>query len=596
MALIPNPRPDPHSYFRTDQPRLQHVDWVANVKFDARTLSCTATLRFDRSGVVDLDTRDLEFVYISCRGSGRIEYEIAPADSLLGSRLRVTMPEGVTEVTITYRTAPTASALQWLTPEQTAGKRHPFLFSQGECLHTRSFLPCQDSPGVRFTYTAELTVPAELRGLMAATHIARKPHPLLSGLWIERWQMDHPIPAYLVAFAVGDLVSRDLSPRSRVWTEPGLADKAAWEFADTARMIVEAELLFGPYQWGRFDILLLPPSFPYGGMENPTLAFMTPALLAGDRSMVYVVAHELAHAWTGNLVTNATWGDFWLNEGWTTYAQMRIVEALYGRDAQELQAALLMRELERDLAGFADRPQYTRLATDIPATVDPDDVFSRVPYAKGYLFLSRLEESVGRERFDAFIWAYIKEFAFKTIDTATFLNFVAAELPGALEDVRAWRWVHGPGIPPDVQDISGETLDALAALIASGRPPINDDVRKWDGTAWTYYIESLPRDARTICEHIEDRFALSRHGNVEIAWAWYLLAIASGAAFDRAALEQFLAGNGRMKYLKPLYQELAKREDLRGWARSVFDRCKVGYHPIAASVIGRILAEASSAT
>ncbi|MDO8599578.1 MAG: M1 family metallopeptidase [bacterium] len=604
MKLVINPRPDPHSYFRTDQPRLVHVDWIANVDFHSRTLGCTALLKFDRSGIVDLDTRDFEIlavttgteVAVSPEDEMPLKYELAPAEPIIGSRLRVTMPDSVTRICITYRTSPNASALQWLTPAQTAGKQHPFLFSQGECLHTRSFLPCQDSPGVRFTYVAELSVPSELRGLMAATHVMRKPHPFLSSLAIERWEMEHPIPAYLVAFAVGDLVSRDLSPRSRVWAEPALADKAAWEFAETEKMIVTAEELFGPYPWGRFDILVLPPSFPYGGMENPTLVFMTPALLAGDRSMVRVVAHELAHAWTGNLVTNETWGDFWLNEGWTTYAEMRICEALYGRDAQELMAALLGRELERDLQDFTDRPWFTHLATNLPSTIDPDDVFSRVPYMKGYLFLRALEEAVGREEFDAFIQTYIKMFAFRTIDTATFLDCVATELPSALEEISAWRWVYGPGIPEGGPTITSPMAIAIEALVANGSVPQEEDVAAWNGTAWTYYLEAIPRDAWRICQELEVRFALSKRPNVEIRWTWYLLALASGVSFDRAGLEEFLASIGRVKYLKPLYQALAAKPETLTWAREVFDRLKPGYHPIAVSVIGKVLAEATPTT
>lgn len=589
---IPNTRPDPHSYFRTDQPRLQHVDWNCGVFFRTHTLHCLALLQFDRSGVVDLDTRDLAILEVASEPEMvRLAYDLAPAEPVIGSRLRVTMPDGVTTIRIVYTTSVNASALQWLTPEQTAGKRHPFLFSQGECIHTRSFLPCQDSPGVRFTYTARLTVPKELRGLMAAQQVKSEE----VGDWREEeWRMDHPIPAYLIALAVGELESRDLSPRSRVWAEPALADKAAWECADVEQMIVAAERLFGPYPWGRFDLLFLPPSFPYGGMENPTLVFLTPSLITGDRSAMSVVIHELAHAWTGNLVTNATWSDFWLNEGWTTYAQMRIHEALYGRDGQELQAALLRHELDRDLARFADQPQFTRLWTDLPGTVDPDDTFSRVPYCKGYLFLRVLEEAVGRERFDAFIRTYIARFGFQSITTAMFLDVVAAELPGALVQVHAGDWVYEPGIPDNAPTITSSTRDAIDALVSrakqDGRGVTGEEAVAWNDTAWTYYLESLPRNARELCEDLETRFRRSRH-TPEIQWAWYLLAIESGADFDRARLEEFLAANGRLKYLRPLYTALHKRPETRAWAREVFSRVQGGYHPIAQSTMAKLLAE-----
>lgn len=591
MQPIANSRPDPHSYFRTDQPRLQHVDWFASVNFASRTLQATAELRFDQSGVVDLDTRDLEIYAATTVAGDPIEYDLAPAELVIGSRLRITIPDGITAIKIAYKTSPNASALQWLTPEQTQGKRHPFLFSQGECIHTRSFLPCQDSPGVRFTYMAKLHVPKALRGLMAAEHVERLAFEGPEQVAVETWRMDHPIPAYLMAFAVGDLASRDLSPRSRVWAEPALADKAAWECADVEQMMVAAEKLFGPYPWGRFDLLFLPPSFPYGGMENPTLVFLTPSLITGDRSAVSTVIHELAHAWTGNLVTNATWSDFWLNEGWTTYAQMRIHEELYGRDGQELQAALLRRELDRDLARFADQPQSTHLWPDLPGSVDPDDTFSRVPYCKGYFFLRCLEEAAGRERFDAFIRRYIAEYAFRTIDTAMFLERVEAELPGVLEIVGSQQWVYGPGIPSNAPTISSPTRDAIDALVADGVCPWEEGVADWNGAAWTYYLESLPRTATKLCVELDRRFHLSRHGNPEIQCAWFLLAIESNAHWSMDELEQFLAGNGRMKYLRPLYTALCKQPATREWARAVFDRVKVGYHPIAQSTMAKLLTE-----
>lgn len=588
MQPITNPRPDPHSYFRTDQPRLTEVVWTATIDFASRTLECVALLRFNRSGVVDLDTRDLAIDTVTFNDMP-LEHEIAPAEPVIGSRLRVTIPDGVTVIRIVYRTSPKASALQWLSPEQTAGKRHPFLFSQGECIHARSFLPCQDSPGVRFIFAASLLVPKELRGLMAAEHDGRGERDDIA---VEHWHMSHPIPAYLMAFAVGDLASRDLSPRSRVWAEPELADKAAWECADVEQMMVAAEKLFGPYPWGRFDLLFLPPSFPYGGMENPTLVFLTPGIIAGDRSAVSVVIHELAHAWTGNLVTNATWSDFWLNEGWTTYAQMRIHEELYGRDGQELQAALLRRELDRDLARFADQPKLTHLWPDLPGTVDPDDTFSRVPYCKGYFFLRVLEEAVGREKFDRFIRTYIERFGFRSIYTAMFLEVVAAELPGVLVQVRAQEWVYGPGLPENCPTITSRTRNGIDALVADGACPWEEGIADCNGTAWTYYLESLPRDAAKLCVELDQRFHLSRHGNPEIRCAWLLLAIESGADFDRTRLEQFLAANGRMKYLRPLYTALvAASPALKAWAREVFGRVQGGYHPIAQSTMAKLLAE-----
>ncbi len=593
---IPNTRPDPHSYFRTDQPRLQHVDWSAVVDFGSRTLECSALLRFDRSGVVDLDTRDLTLLAVTTMLGVPLEYELAPAEPVIGSRLRVTMPEGTDTMRISYITSPNASALQWLTPEQTQGKRHPFLFSQGECIHTRSFLPCQDSPGVRFTYEAEIKVPAPLRGLMAAGHVAREPH-VPSGLWIERWRMDHPIPAYLIALAVGELESRDITPRSRVWAEPEVVEMAASDFRDVGAMMEVAERLYGPYDWERFDMLVLPPSFPYGGMENPRLTFLTPAIVTGDRSMVSVVGHELAHSWTGNLVTNATWRDFWLNEGWTTYVQWRIREALVGKDETALEMEILQRKFQRDLEAFAqkDQPERTALGTFLPGTVDPDDTFSRVPYFKGALFFVALERAVGRERFDAFVRKYIARFRFKSLTTPELLDFIASELPGALESVQAWRWVYEPWLPDAVPAIESPLIEAVSQCASAGELPTQDDGQRWSDPQWILYLELLPRgrSKAAFAAALDGRFGLSDRANTEVRWSYLLFAVETDYMVDavREKVERFLASQGRVKYLRPLYRAMAKIPNGPAWAREVFDRCKPGYHPIAVSVIGKILAE-----
>ena len=441
-------RLDPHSYNDTTQPAITALTWRARVDFDARVLDAEAIYDVAGPGLVDLDTRDLDIARVTDQDGATLAFELAAPDAILGSRLRIHLGESTRGVHVHYRTSTTASALQWLTPAQTFGGQHPFLFSQCQAIHARSVVPVQDTPRLRITYRAELDVPAHLRSLMAAAFVERR---LADGgeRAIDSWSMPQPIPPYLFAFAVGDLDSRELGPRSRVWAEPGVVDRAAWEFAGVDSMITAAEALFGPYDWDRFDILTMPPSFPYGGMENPRLTFLTPTLLAGDRSLVNVLGHELAHSWTGNLVSNASAEHFWLNEGFTVFAERRILEAVAGPEVTAMHAAIGRRELDRAIERFKDHPALTRLHTELEG-VDPDEAFSSIPYEKGYLFLRTLEEAVGRDAFSVFLRKYITHFRFQAITTDDFLAFLRAELPAAVERVDVEAWVRGTGVPEGV--------------------------------------------------------------------------------------------------------------------------------------------------
>src|SRR5512140_1667685 len=441
-------RLDPHSYADTDQPRTRSIDFALRVNFDRRELDGDVVLRFHApgSGPLDLDTRGLRIDAVESLSGAPLRHALSPSEAILGARLRIELPEGAEGVHIRYATSPSASALQWLDPSQTLGKAQPFLFSQAQPIHARSILPLQDTPRIRITVgSARFTVPARLRALMAAAPRGREPGGELA---VDAFEMPQPIPPYLLAFAVGDLTPRQLSARCAVWAERAIADEAAYEFAQVEDMLVCAEELFGPYEWERYDILIMPPSFPYGGMENPRLTFVTPSVIAGDRSLVNVIAHELAHAWTGNLVTNASANDFWLNEGFTVYAERRIVEALDGREMSELHAAIGAHELAVSLERFATRPELTRLRTDL-AGIDPDEAYSNVPYEKGYLFLRRLEELCGRTAWDAFLRAYMAKFRFQSITTQEFLDFLEDRLPGLAARADAPKWIDQPGIPAD---------------------------------------------------------------------------------------------------------------------------------------------------
>lgn len=578
---------DPHSYNDATQPETTNLEWKARVDFASRTLEgeVTLTLASAGAGPFDLDTRDLTILEAQDDSGRKLEFSLAAGEPILGARLRVMLLEGTRAVTIRYRTSPEASALQWLEPAQTLGGKQPFLFSQCQAIHARAVVPIQDTPRLRIKYRAELTIPADLRLLMAASFVSRTENG--NGEATVVYEMPQPIPPYLLAFAVGDLASRDIGPRSRVWAEPGIVDAAAFEFAEVEAMIQKAESIFGPYDWERFDVLTMPPSFPYGGMENPRLTFLTPTVIAGDRSLVSVLAHELAHSWTGNLVTNANAEHFWLNEGFTVFAERRILEALYGSDVMILNAAVGRYRLGKAVERFAPHPELTRLQTSLGG-VDPDEAFSDVPYEKGYLFLRAIEEIVGRQAFDGFLRGYVERFRFGAITTAQFLKTLEELLPGVAKKVGADEWIHGAGIPANAPHPRSSRLDAISAL--GSNAPSDELAASWTANEWALYLGglSLPASAE-LCSNLETRFHLTDSHNHEILVAWLKVAIGSGFEPVIPRTEQLLGTVGRMKYLEGLYSALATSGRWRPLARQCFERCKIAYHPIARQVVEGVL-------
>jgi aminopeptidase N len=587
-------RRDPHSYADDAQPATTSLELSARVDFAQHQLHAEATLVFAApgGGPLDLDTRDLAIDAVEGLDGRALPFVLHPAEPILGARLAIEVPAGSAGVRIRYRTSPTASALQWLSPEQTAGGRAPFLFSQCQAIHARSVIPLQDTPRLRIRYRAQLTVPRTLTAVMAAAHRERREGgELAPDVAVEVFEMPQPIPPYLFAFAVGELAARDLSPRSRVWAEPALLDRAAHEFADVEAMIVAAEKLFGPYDWERFDVLTMPPSFPYGGMENPRLTFLTPTVIAGDRSLVNVLAHELAHSWTGNLVTNANAEHFWLNEGFTVYAERRILEAVYGADIAALHAALGWRSLERAVARFADHPALTRLRTQLTG-IDPDEVFSEIPYEKGYAFLRVLEDRAGRDAFTRWLRSYIETFRFQSITTEEFAVHFERALPGVLTAIDATRWLDGSGVPDTAPRPHSQRLAALERL--GGALPDAATTAAWSATEWQLYLESVPSPAPTEhCRALDERFGLTRGANFDVLVAWLVLALRSGYHAVVPRVEEVLAGVGRMKYLRPLYAALAADERTRPVAIRAFERLRAGYHPIARQVVESVLRAAA---
>jgi len=589
-------RIDPHSHFDDAQPRTQRWHLRLLADFDRKVLQGEATLIFAGpvSGTLDLDTRGLSIhrAFVTANNQD-LPFELGEEDAILGRRLRLELPAGTLGVSVAYETSPEASGLQWLSPEQTAGKRKPFLFSQCQAIHARSLVPCQDCALARVAYDAEITVPEGLTPVMSAGPNGDGPGPI-PGTRTFRFKMPQPIPSYLLALAVGELESRDLGPRVRVYAEPATIEAAAWEFEGTEGFIQKAEALFGPYDWDRYDMIVLPPSFPYGGMENPRMTFLTPTLLAGDRSLVDVVAHELAHSWTGNLVTNATAEHFWLNEGFTVWAERRILRALHGEATATLGWALGQKALDDSLERFKEQPELTKLRTHLEG-IDPDDAFSSIPYEKGARLVVALERAVGEAAFSAFIHAYMKQFRFQSITTEQFCAFVETQFPGLLGKVNAEAWLHQPGIPADAPRFVSPQLEALTALgegWAKGVRPTETQIQGWSATELLIYLQHLPRElSKDDCAWLDAHLSLMGRGNYEILVEWLCIAAGSGYApsFDR--IRQVLSTVGRMKYVRPLYQALGRTPAGQTLAKEIFAKAAPSYHGLTRRVAEGVIAK-----
>ncbi|GFG38329.1 hypothetical protein Cfor_10358, partial [Coptotermes formosanus] len=478
-------------------------------------------------------------------------------------------------LSIFYETDVNASALQWLSPEQTAGSKHPYLFSQCQAIHCRSMFPCQDTPSVKVTYTAEITAPPELTVLMSARRIG-VPTVTSTGLKLHKFEQPVPIPVYLVAIAVGFLESRKLGPRSHVWSEQQVVDKAAYEFAETEEMLLVAESICGEYVWGIYDLLVLPPSFPYGGMENPCLTFVTPTLLAGDRSLASVVAHEISHSWTGNLVTNRNFEHFWLNEGFTRFVEGKIVGKLHGEKARHLSAIGGLKDLRAAIQHLGENNPLTCLVVDLKG-VSPDDAFSAIPYEKGYILLFYLEELVGgAEAFDPFLRAYINKFKYTSIDTDDFKKFLYEYFPNNSKlNLVDWNeWLFKPGMPPVIPKYDNSLEKVCtdlrikwmewAATPDDACPFKPEDIKDMSSQQVKEFLAQLLEEqplSVAKLQAMENTYNFNTVVNCEIRFRWLQLGIKGRwkEQVDRAL--DFVVEQGRMKYVRPLYRHLSLTQD-----------------------------------
>ncbi len=520
-----------------------------------------------------------------------VKYTLGDELKWLGQALIIPVEFNSKKLMITYSTRPGAEALQWLNPSQTAEKKYPYLFTQGQPILTRTWIPIQDSPGIRLTYDAKITVPEELMAVMSASNPQSK-----TSDGIYTFRMEQPIPAYLIALAVGDLEFRSLGRRTGVYTEGVMLDKAAYEFADIEKMVELAEALYGPYQWERYDVIVLPPSFPFGGMENPRLTFATPTIITGDRSLVSLIAHELAHSWSGNLVTNATWNDFWLNEGFTVYFERRIMEALYDTTYSNMEAELGLQGLKSTLEEL--EPRQTHLYLDLHGK-NPDDAINDVAYEKGAFLLTLLEATAGREKFDAFLRKYFDEHKFQSMTTEKFLVYLDEKLikPNKL-NINVSEWVYSPGLPPNYIKPSSDRfvkVDSVVGSFLQGKKSSELITNEWSTQEWLHFIRTLPDSLST--EQIKDldqTFGFTKSQNSEIKAAWFKLAINQGYGQEILPdIREFLVNVGRRKFLTPIYTAMIEN-GMTEEARNIFNEARINYHSISINTIQALLEKAIS--
>lgn len=583
---------DLHTLSNTDQVHLLHLNLDLNVDMEHKELGGWAYWTIDNfssAGELVLDTRDLAIDTVLADGQA-VSWSMGSKQDHLGTALKIPVSKTTRTVAIHYKAGKNATSLQWLEAAQTTGKKHPFLYTQSESIYARSWVPCADGPGIRFTYSARIRVPKGMMAVMSASGNPQK----INDSGIYHFNMEQAIPAYLLALAVGDIRFEPVNERTGVYAEPEMIKKVHYEFAEMGKMVNTAESLYGPYRWGRYDVIVLPPGFPIGGMENPKLTFCTPTVIAGDRSLVNLIAHELAHNWSGNLVTNATWDDIWMNEGFTVYFERRISEAMNDKSYVDMLWELGYQDLEAEVDEMGKDSRSTWLKQDLKGR-DADEGLSDIPYEKGALFLWLIEKNVGRERWDAFLKQYFTAHAFKTITTEQFLVYLDQHLikgDSTLArkiDIKAW--VYGPGIPANAPRADMERFSKVNAerdkFLADGNTALA--TQNWTTHEWLHFLRKMPATLNAAqMAALDKAFRFTQSGNSEISDLWYIMAVRADYKAAYARMDQFLKLTGRQKFLLPLYEEMIKTGK-KGMAQDLYQRYRNNYHPLAQAKLDKMM-------
>lgn len=586
---------DLHTAASRNDVRVKHLSLNLNVDMKTQILTGNATYKLHEhknSDTIYLDTKGLNILGVyDVNEKKELEFSLLDEDKLLGRPLEILLLPTTTTISIKYTTSKDAAALQWLNPDQTADKKYPFLYTQSQAILARSWIPCQDGPGIRFTYDAKVNVPKDLIALMSASNPISKND---SGVYV--FEQKNPIPSYLMALAVGDIAFQDLGDNTGVYTEPGQLAKCANEFADLPKMLKAAEALYGKYAWGRYDVLVLPPSFPFGGMENPELTFATPTIIAGDRSLVSLLAHELAHSWSGNLVTNSTWNDFWLNEGFTVYFERRIMESIEGREYADMLQILGFQDLQAEIESYGKNNPDTKLFLDLKGR-DPDDGLSDIAYEKGALFLIHIERIVGREKFDAFLKNYFQSHAFQTMDTKGFINYLNDNLIKGDEalnkKINANGWIYESDLPTEIPSLTSTRLTQVDSTIVQFNATSIIDLNKtkqWSSHEYLYFIRGFDKKLNSKqLEFIKNHFDFGNSGNMELQAAWFEHVIRNKFDKDYPLMESFLIKVGRRKFLMPLYGLMMETEEGKKMAKEIYSKAKKNYHYVSIQSLDELI-------
>lgn len=588
---------DTHSFAKPQAAKILHLDLDLNVDFEKRVLSGTATYQIEKTPDADqiiLDTKDIMVKKVTLDADTTpVAFATGIPDDILGTALIIKIKPETKQVSVTYETSPDAAAVQWLSPAQTAGGKYPFMFTQSQAILARTWIPVQDSPGIRFTYNAKIKVPAGMLALMSADNPQKKND---SGVYT--FENNLPIPAYLMALSAGDIAFEPFDSRTGVYAEPVTLKAAAYEFAETGKMLDAAEELYGKYPWGRYDILVLPPSFPFGGMENPKLTFATPTVICGDRSLTSLIAHEMAHSWSGNLVTNSTWNDFWLNEGFTVYFERRIMEKLYGASYSDMLAYLGQQDLKETVEDLMaeGKKDDTKLKLSLNGR-DPDDGMNDVAYEKGYFFLLLIEKTVGRAKFDAFVNKYFLNFGWKGANTEQFLDFLYQNLFSKNSDeaqkIQPEKWIYEGGLPETMPVAKSERFETVKkagdVFIKEGKIDKAQTIA-WTSHEWQFFLRNLPQDLGTAqMNELDQIFHFTQNQNSEIAFVWLCLSIKNNYAEAFGELEKFLLRVGRRKFIKPLYELMNQNRATKQMAIDVYRKARPGYHSVSVKTLDEIL-------